>query len=167
MTPDGSAEGRAEKKIIRPMAQVVIDGLAVAKNDSPIDRPVGIKASTSGMTLIELLVVTAIVGILGAIAVQQFNGYRKRGYDAATRTDLRNAATAEYGYFTAKDGFTDSIDELVKNYGLRQTGNVRMQATITPDQFTLTAIMTNGCANDTGVFTFESTTGQITGKNCE
>lgn len=52
-----------------------------------------------GFTLIELLVVIAIIGILAAIAIPQFAEYRKRGFDARAKSDLRNVATAEEAYF--------------------------------------------------------------------
>jgi type IV pilus assembly protein PilA len=52
-----------------------------------------------GFTLIELLVVIAIIGILAAIAIPQFADYRKRGFDARAKSDLRNVATAEEAYF--------------------------------------------------------------------
>jgi len=53
----------------------------------------------SGFSLIELLVVAAILGILAAIAIPQFEAYRKKGYEATLQSDLANAATAQESYF--------------------------------------------------------------------
>jgi type IV pilus assembly protein PilA len=61
-----------------------------------------------GFTLVELLVVIAIIGILAAIAIPQFQEYRRRGYDAGARSDLRNAATAEEAYFIDNDTYVTS-----------------------------------------------------------
>jgi type IV pilus assembly protein PilA len=56
-----------------------------------------------GFTLIELLIVTMIIGILAAIAITVFVKQRGRGYDAAIRSDLRNAASAEEAYLTGNN----------------------------------------------------------------
>jgi type IV pilus assembly protein PilA len=52
-----------------------------------------------GFTLIELLIVVVIIGILAAIAIPKFASTKEKAYLAAMKSDLRNAVTAEEGYF--------------------------------------------------------------------
>ena len=73
-----------------------------------------------GFTLIELLVVILIIGILAAIAIPAFLNQRQKAYDAAAKSNLRTAQTAEETYatdnggaYTAADTSKGSSDPLV------------------------------------------------------
>ena len=102
----------------------------------------------SGFTLIELLVVVAIIGILAAIAIPQFQAYRQRGYDAGAKSDLRNAATAEEAYFIDHDRYvscTSSTGCTSSLAGLQAvSANVGLAMTGTDTQFTGTAASSSG-----------------------
>lgn len=56
------------------------------------------KVNHQGFTLIELLIVVAIIGILAAIAIPQFNSYRNKAHNAAAVSDLRMLRTVMESY---------------------------------------------------------------------
>lgn len=55
--------------------------------------------SRKGFTLIELLIVVVIIGILAAIAIPKFGNSKYKAVLASMKTDLRNLATAQEGYY--------------------------------------------------------------------
>src|SRR6476646_4484378 len=115
-------------------------------------------SSNRGFTLLELMVVIAVVGILAAIALQQFSLYRSRATDAAMRSDLKNAALAMESYYGEFLDYPASVNAL-RLVGYRNTNGVTLTINVSsPSSFTLNAATPNGTQPS---FTFDSTTGLI------
>lgn len=111
-----------------------------------------------GFTLLELIVVVAVLGILAAIAIQQFAIYRARAVDTAMRSDLKNAALAMESYYGEFLEYPTTLNA-IQLVGFRKTSGVTLTITVpTPSTFTITAAMPNGTQPS---FTFDSTTGLI------
>ena len=65
-----------------------------------------------GFTLIELMVVVVIISLLAAIAIPQFSSTKGKARSAALKSDLRNLATAEEGYFYSNSIYTTDTTAL-------------------------------------------------------
>ena len=116
-----------------------------------------IKRSEEGFTLIELLIVIAIIGILAAIAIPQFNQYKARAYDTASKADLHNIYLACKAYWS-DEGSADCTDELAggANYGFAPSTGVTVEASGDETAWTATATHT-----DNTTFTMDSS-GNVT-----
>ena len=83
-------------------------------------------SSKKGFTLIELLIVVVIIGILAAIAIPKFANTKEKAYVAAMKSDLRNLATAQEGYFADNQAYTSS--QAAMNYTPSTQVSVALQS---------------------------------------
>ena len=90
-------------------------------------------ARSAGFTLIELLVVVAIIGILAAIALPAFSGFRADGYNAHSMAGLNSLAKAEEAYFASHGRYSANMVDLPPYYP--PNGVVLTITSVTPDSF--------------------------------
>ena len=120
----------------------------------------GIKKREGGFTLIELLIVIAIIGILAAIAIPQFNQYKARAYDTASKADLHNIYLACKAYWsdTGSDQSCSETEAGGANYGFAPSPGVTVSASGNETGWSATAKH----ASSSTTFTMNSS-GNITG----
>ena len=90
-----------------------------------------------GFTLLELLVTLTIIAALSAIAIPQYNHYRKKVFDLRAQSDLRNGALAEESYFLDNEKYLSCDGEacLVMDGLSRISNGVKLKLTASETGF--------------------------------
>jgi type IV pilus assembly protein PilA len=110
-----------------------------------------------GFTLIELLVVIIIIGILAAIAIPVFLNQRKKGYDAQSKSDLRNLATLEETYLTDNPTTYGTLVQLQgAGYDFKKSANSGV-ITVTPSTNQSFTLQADNTANSGKKWCYDST----------
>ena len=114
----------------------------------------------SVFSLVNLLLVIVVIGILSATSLTNCGAYRRRAYVAHTKANLKNAAAAQQSYF-AKNSFYKSCASCTSSdlSGYDKSSRVTLRAETGTTGFVLTASH-KYCK---GEWTYQSTTGEITG----
>ena len=84
-------------------------------------------------------------------------------YDSTVKGNIKNAASAQEAHFVDYDTYTSNVGSLV---GFNQNANVNITMEATTTTFVITGTATERCKPDTGIWSFNSTTGKIDGTPC-
>lgn len=93
------------------------------------------RLNRKGFTLIELLIVVVIIGILAAIAIPKFTNTKGKTYIATMKSDLRNVATAQEGFFYDSAFYTSNL--ILLNF--QPTTGVSLTINVIPGGWNATA----------------------------
>lgn len=70
------------------------------------------RANKSGFTLVELMVVVAIIGVLAAIAIPNYQKYQAKARQSEAKVNLAALYTAEQGYYSEHGTFTGCLRQI-------------------------------------------------------
>ncbi len=121
-------------------------------------------ASSEGFTLIELLVVIVIIGILLAIAIPSYLGFRTQAQDTAGKANVREAVPSAESYFASNGTYLGMSTTNLKAIDSGLSSSVFLSKAATATGYCLAAPGQSGTT-----WYFSGPGGQVTtnpGANC-
>jgi len=96
-------------------------------------------ASSEGFTLIELLVVIVIIGILLAIAIPSYLGFRTQAQDTAGKSNVREAVPSAEDYYASNGSYLNMTTATLKSIDTGLSPNVFVSGTPSVNGYCLAA----------------------------
>ncbi|RRJ82281.1 type IV pilin protein [Aestuariirhabdus litorea] len=113
-----------------------------------------------GFSLIELMIVVAIVAVIAAIAIPNYQESVRKSNRSDGKAALANAATLQERFFTRNNRYSNAMADIGGNVSAEGYYNLSVDNTAATtgcaadgDCFVLTATATRGQVNDTGCTT--------------
>lgn len=117
-----------------------------------------------GFTLIELMIVVAIIGILAAVAIPQYQNFTRKSKSSEAKVILDAIITSEAAYFAEQDRVTNSLANLGNPEGtpVYYTYNLGTAGTVVTATASVNATGAAAGLASNWIMTYTGSTGQKT-----